>query len=114
MRERLIRKAIQAAVVFIGAALFVFPLFAEAQSRVVDREIQSKNFTQNRIGTSAVRKLVVYLPAGYDGAGSDGAKRYPVIYFLPNPLGGYRDLFDKNGAQELFDRAVAGHAIGGV
>lgn len=113
MRERLIRKAIQVAVVFVGA-LFVLPLCAETtQSRVVDREMQSKNFAQNRIGTSAVRKLVVYLPAGYDGAGSDGAKRYPVIYFLPNPLGGYRDLFDKNSAQGLFDRAVAGHAVGG-
>jgi len=113
MRERLIRKAIQVAVVFVGA-LSALSLFGEAlQSRVVDREIQSKNFAQNKIGTSAVRKLVVYLPAGYDGAGSDGTKRYPVIYFLSNPLVGYRDLFDKNGAQALFDRVVSAHAIGG-
>ncbi|RSL17807.1 putative esterase [Edaphobacter aggregans] len=110
------RQTIIAVIVAVVACLglSVMPLWGQAVgSRVVEREIQSKNFAQNKIGTSAVRKLVVYLPAGYDGAGSDGTKRYPVIYFLPNPLVGYRDLFDKNGAQALFDRAVAAHAIGG-
>ena len=72
-------------------------------SQVVDREITSKNFAANKIGVSAVRKLVVYLPAGYDSS----SMRYPVIYYLPNPMGNYRVDFDQHHAQELFDRAIA-------
>jgi hypothetical protein len=69
----------------------------------VERVIHSKNFAGNKIGVSADRKVVVYLPAGYDG----GAKRYPVLYFFPSPMDSYRTLFDKSGAQALFDRAIA-------
>ena len=73
------------------------------KSQIVERVIHSKNFEGNKIGVSADRKLVVYLPAGYDGA----SKRYPVLYFFPSPMDGYRTLFDKSGAQALFDRAIA-------
>src|SRR5579863_7477503 len=66
----------------------------ESKSQIVERAIHSKNFEKNKIGVSADRKLVVYLPAGYDG----GAKRYPVLYFFPSPMDGYRTLFDKSGA----------------
>jgi Putative esterase len=93
-----------------GAVLFALPSGAEvAKSRVVDGQIESKNFGQARIGIAPERKLMVYLPAGYDS----GSKRYPVIYFFPNPLASYRRLFDENGAQALFDRAVAAHVIDG-
>ena len=74
-----------------------------SKSQIVERVIHSKNFEGNKIGVSADRKLVVYLPAGYDGA----SKRYPVLYFFPSPIDGYRTLFDKSGAQALFDRATA-------
>ena len=74
-----------------------------SKSQIVDRVIHSKNFEGNKIGVSADRKLVVYLPAGYGGA----SKRYPVLYFFPSPMDGYRTLFDKSGAQALFDRAIA-------
>ncbi len=74
-----------------------------SKSQIVERVIHSKNFKENKIGVSADRKLVVYLPAGYDGA----SKRYPVLYFFPSPIDGYRTLFDKSGAQTLFDRAIA-------
>src|SRR5580692_5169118 len=46
--------------------LAAFAVVAAAQSQLVDRELQSDKFTGNKVGTSAVRKLVVYLPAGYD------------------------------------------------
>jgi len=59
-----------------------------SKSQVVERVIHSKNFEGNKIGVSADRKLVVYLPAGYDGA----SKRYPVLYFFPSPMDGYRTL----------------------
>ncbi len=74
-----------------------------SKSKIVERVIHSKNFDGNKIGVSAERKLVVYLPAGYDGV----SKRYPVLYFFPSPMDGYRTLFAKSGAQALFDRAIA-------
>jgi enterochelin esterase-like enzyme len=85
------------------------PAFAEAaKSQLVSRELQSANFAQNKIGVSPVRKMVVYLPAGYD----DSSKRYPVIYFLPTPSQSYRADFDQRGAQGIFDRAIAAGVIG--
>ncbi|MBW8869496.1 MAG: esterase [Acidobacteriales bacterium] len=74
-----------------------------SKSQILDRVIHSKNFEGNKIGVSADRKLAVYLPAGYGGA----SKRYPVLYYFPSPMNDYRALFDKSGAQALFDRAIA-------
>ncbi len=79
-----------------------------AKSQIVSRELRSEKFAGNKIGTSAVRKMAVYLPAGYNGA----ATRYPVIYFLPNPFGSYRADFDQRDAQGLFDRAIVAGVIG--
>jgi hypothetical protein len=42
----------------------------------VTKPICLKNFAGNKVGTSPMRKMVVYLPAGYD----DSSKHYPVIY----------------------------------
>lgn len=69
----------------------------------MERVIHAKSFAGNKIGVSADRKLIVYLPAGYDGSG----KRYPTLYFFASPLDSYRALFDKSRAQALFDRAIA-------
>lgn len=79
-----------------------------SSSRIVDREIQSKNFADNKIGTGRARKMAIYLPAGYDAS----SKRYPVIYFLANPFGNYRSIFDQRGAQRLFDRAITAGVMG--
>ena len=76
------------------------------QSRVDDRVLRSRNL-QSKIGTDPVRKMAIYLPAGYD----DSAQRYPVIYFLPNPFGNYRAVFDQRHAQNLFDGAIASRVI---
>lgn len=78
------------------------------KSQLVAREIQSKSFAASKVGVSPVRKLVVYLPAGYD----EETNRYPVVYFFPSPFEGYRKLFDSDGAEGLFDRAIATGRIG--
>ncbi len=84
------------------------PSFADAvKSQLIEREIQSENFAGNKIGVSAVRKMIVYLPPGYKGS----AQRYPVIYFLPTPFESYRAPFDQRNAQSLFDRAIAAGVI---
>ena len=90
------------ALTFLNAA----PSFAvSAKSQVIVRELRSEHIARNKAGTDPVRKLLVYLPAGYDESSS---QRYPVIYFLPNPFEeSYRFDFDHRDAQGLFDRAIA-------
>ena len=92
------------------AFLNAVPAFAaSATSQVVARELRSENIAHNKTGTDPVRKLLVYLPAGYDGSSS---QRYPVIYFLPNPFeDSYRFDFDHRDAQGLFDRAIVDGVI---
>jgi hypothetical protein len=86
--------------------------FADStKSRLVDRELRSENIAHNIIGTDPVRKMVVYLPPGYDESAKNNA-RYPVIYFLPQPTESYRGLFDEEHAQQSFDRAIASGVIG--
>ncbi len=76
------------------AVLSVVPATA-APSKVESREIRSANFAQSSIGTTPVRKMAVYLPAGYD----DVSTRYPVIYFFPDAFAGFREPFDHKGAR---------------
>src|SRR6266853_472117 len=91
---------------FALAFLNAVPAFAaSSKSQVIVRELRSKNIAHNKAGTDPVRKMLIYLPAGYDESSS---QRYPVIYFLPNPFeGSYRFDFDHRDAQGLFDRAIA-------
>jgi hypothetical protein len=91
---------------FALALLNAVPTFAvSAKSQVIVRELRSENIAHNKAGTDPVRKMLVYLPAGYDESSS---QRYPVIYFLPNPFeDSYRFDFDHRDAQGLFDRAIA-------
>jgi enterochelin esterase-like enzyme len=93
----------------LGAALLLaaVSVTAATPSKVVSREIRSTNFAQSRIGTTPLRKMAIYLPAGYD----DSSTRYPVIYFFPDAFAGYREPFDHKNAQALFDRAIAAAVI---
>jgi pimeloyl-ACP methyl ester carboxylesterase len=97
-------------VVFALVSLISIQTVAQSSpSQIVDRELVSRNFASNKIGISPVRRLVVYLPAGY----GQSSQRYPVIFFLPNPFdGNYRSRFTKAEAQSLFDKAIAAGAIG--
>jgi Putative esterase len=79
-----------------------------ARSQVIDRELRSENVAHNKIDTDPIRKMVIYLPSGYDASAS---KRYPVIYFLPNPFDNYRSPFDRRNAQGLLDQAISSGAI---
>jgi enterochelin esterase-like enzyme len=84
------------------------PSADSTKSQLVDRELHSENIAHNKIGSDPIRKLVIYLPPGYNEAPKTGfARRYPVIYFLPTPEGSYRAVFDQEGAQAIFDRAIA-------
>ncbi len=81
---------------------------ASTGSQVVSRELRSEGLAHSKIGTSPLRKMVVYLPAGYEAS----AQRYPVIYYCANSLDGFRYVFDQNHAQDLFDRAIATGTVG--
>ena len=58
----------------------------DSGSQVVVREMRGESLSHSLIGTNPVRKLAVYLPAGYESS----TQRYPVIYYLPSPLGQVR------------------------
>jgi enterochelin esterase-like enzyme len=107
------------AIVITFTLICAFPLIASpaisdraiadsASGQILGREIKSTNFAGNKIGTSPVRKMVVYLPPGYEGS----SKRYPVVYFLPTPFENYRVAFDRDGAAGLLDRAIGAGVIG--
>jgi len=110
------QKNLRSGLVYAVAAVFALIPFGlprsyaySQQGRLVDRELQSRNFANSKVGVSPVRKMVVYLPPGYD----ESPGRYPVIYFLPNPLEpSYRLAFDQRDAQSLFDRAINSGVIG--
>jgi hypothetical protein len=93
------------------ALLFIALTSAVAESplsEVLDRQIASRNFAENKIGISALRKMAIYLPPGYEAS----SRRYPVIYFFPNPFeDNYRFDFDHRDAQALFDRAISDDVI---
>jgi hypothetical protein len=98
---------------FACAVLFLIavPSFAAtAKSQIIERELHSQSFAHIKAGTDPIRKMLIYLPAGYD---QTSTQRYPVIYFLPNPFEEtYRYSFDHNDAQTLFDQAIATGVIG--
>jgi hypothetical protein len=76
-----------------GLVLLAFAphALADSKSQVIGTVIRSAQFSQNKIGVSPMRNMLIYLPAGY--ATSDA--RYPVIYFLPSPFDSYRAPFEK-------------------
>jgi hypothetical protein len=76
--------------------------------QVVQRELRGESLAHSLIGTNPARKLAVYLPAGY----KDSTQRYPVIYYLPNPLAKFDEDFYQGPARGLLDRSIAAGAIG--
>src|SRR6202035_20224 len=104
------RNALVFTFAFALAFLNAVPIFAVSpKSQIVVRELRSDNIGHNKTCTDPVRKMLVYLPAGYDESSS---QRYPVIYFLPDPFDDdYRFAFDHRDAQGLFDRAIAAGVI---
>ena len=96
--------------VVMAAAIVLGPtvMHAEDVGPVETRELRGESLTHSLIGTNPVRKLVVYVPVGYDSS----TERYPVIYYLPNPLDKFDEEFYHGQARELLDRAIAAHEIG--
>jgi enterochelin esterase-like enzyme len=99
--------------VIVLASLRAVPSFADsATSQIVDRQLRSEHIAHNKIGSDPLRKLVVYLPAGYNESSTrNTGKRYPVIYLFSSPDVSYRAAFDHEGAQALFDNAIAAGVI---
>ena len=95
-----IRTIATVAVTILFVCMSAAPTWA-AGSQVLDRELQSEKIANSKIGSGPLRKMVVYLPPGYEGS----SKRYPVIYFAANAFESYRSLFDQDNARDLFDAA---------
>jgi len=85
-------------------------LAADSGSQVAVHELRGESLSHSLIGTDPVRKLAVYLPAGYEGA----SQRYPVIYYLPSPIGKFDEDFYRGQVRGLLDRAVVAGEINKV
>jgi len=96
--------------VVMVAAIVLGPtvMLAADVGHVETRELRGESLTHSLIGTNPVRKLVVYMPVGYESS----TERYPVIYYLPNPLAKFDEEFYHGPARELLDRAITAHEIG--
>jgi len=76
----------------------------------METQINSKNFSDNKIGISSKRNVTVYLPANYNRT-ADTTKRYPVIYYLHTLFEDHKTLYANYKAQELFDQAIKENVI---
>jgi hypothetical protein len=81
---------------------------AAGRSQVVRREIHSTRFENTKIGTVPFRRFMVYLPPDYDPS----SRGYPVIYYMPDAIEGYKSPFETQQAEELFDSAIAHGIVG--
>ena len=91
----------------LGPAMLVA---AEDGSQVVMRQLRGESLSHSLIGTDPVRKLAVYLPDGYER----NSQRYPVIYYLPSPIGKFDEDFYRGQVRGVLDRALAAGEIGKV
>ena len=99
------------------ASLWLIPTLAwtpapatTGSGQVVSAQLRSAAFTESRIGIQPVRKITVYLPAGY----ADRNRRFPVIYFLSSFFEDQTAPFANHDAAKLFDDAISEGVIGDV
>lgn len=71
-------------------------------SRIVTHDIESKAFANNMVGWSSSRRVLVYLPDGYE----KNNYRYPVIYWIPGWNGFATDEY-----QKALDNAIRSQKI---
>jgi len=62
------------------AVLFLLCSCTSRQGKLECRQFEAASLAGNRLGISAWQQLAVYLPPSYQ----DRARRFPVLYFLPN------------------------------
>jgi S-formylglutathione hydrolase FrmB len=90
---------------FLPLLILSFPvLSSQAQSRIDCNALNSQILKQ-------VVHYCVYLPAGYDGAATKPAQRYPVLYFL-HGLGDNEQTLFNSGGWTLLDDLRRQHKMG--
>jgi enterochelin esterase-like enzyme len=108
-RTRVSAIGLQTFITLLALVLSGLTLPAQSSSRIEMRELNSKSLEHTLAGTNPIRKLAIYLPAGYDGS----AKRYPVVYYLPMP-GPFEPSFYQNDVRQLLDHAMQSGTIAPV
>jgi enterochelin esterase-like enzyme len=96
------KRVLYVVVAFIALTLFKRQVLAFDSGSVVEREIHAESLEHNKIGTDSLRKLLIYLPAGY----ATSPQRYPVVYMLFDPID-----FTRHSAAKVFDQAIAAKII---
>ncbi|AQR72772.1 alpha/beta hydrolase family protein [Sphingomonas sp. LM7] len=90
--------------------LTLSPALPAAAGTIEHHRIDSASLRGNPAGLASVRGVTVYLPDGY----AAGTRRLPVLYYLSGFFEDDRAPYTTNGAQALFDRAIAERVIGDV
>ncbi|MGB6931382.1 MAG: alpha/beta hydrolase-fold protein [Acidobacteriaceae bacterium] len=88
---------------FTALTLFNRQALAFDNGSVVEREIHAASLQHSKIGTDSLRKLLIYLPAGY----ATSHQQYPVVYMLLDPM----EEFARHSAAKVFDQAIAAKTI---
>jgi len=83
-------------------AVLSFSENANASGTIKARQIDSENFSNNKIGVNSVRKFQVYLPEGYE----QSSKRYPVLYLLHSFFENETALFGQKNVHAIFEKAM--------
>lgn len=81
-----------------------------AAGTIEHHRIEAASLRGNPAGVASVRGVTVYLPDGYAAS----TRRLPVLYYLSSFFEDDRAPWTANGAEDLFDRAIAGRVIGDV
>ncbi len=101
------RRTFYLVVAFIALTLFNRQALALDSGSVVEREIHTESLRHSKIGTDSLRRLLIYLPAGY----ATSHQQYPVVYMVPDPTGDFRADFTRRSAAKVFDEAIAAKVI---
>jgi len=83
--------------------VMMFAKDASAQGRVEEKTFLAPSIQHNKGGEDPRRKLIVYLPPGYD----EGSRRYPTLYFLHGFAVDAGDMMQWIGFKALMDSAIA-------
>jgi pimeloyl-ACP methyl ester carboxylesterase len=93
------------------AVLLTLTIAAPAAAGTIEHHrIDATSLRGNPAGVASLRGVTVYLPDGY----ATSTRRLPVVYYLSSFFEDDRAPYAANGAEALFDRAIAERVIDDV
>jgi hypothetical protein len=93
-----------AQIVLAAILLFSASVMAKAKpGKIVTEKMVSKILHDNLVGLNETRRVMIYLPPGYEAS----SKRYPVVYYFHSILGNASSIMEDTPAVQLLEKAFA-------